>query len=613
MERPQSHLTDTLGKAQLRRVFEPLGWTVNEVEHDYGIDFDIQLFENHRATGEWFKLQLKSSESTSYSADHVFISETIDRDHAAHFSSEMVDPVFVIHADVATGRTFWYAPQLELPVAPTDPRQSVTVRVPVRNELPATLPDLVSALRKIRIRLGARTVAGSPISEFLSSVEDDDPEKLIVGIQDKADALRVSEIHNLASSGNLDRAAEKIESVIASAQSSVRARFSAILERERIEFLSARRANAPQSTTSAIHLRTGKALRVLTRKSPGPFKFFAMIALKAAELDALTFRDLGLYMNLKSHRLSGDPATALHLAMISLKNTSNIVAKYNQCIRLVRYAANSPHRWALPNALTRIVESVMAFIARLRDEGQIDAAREYTASAFKICELAAWIAEHYKEDDALSHAAMTAMLLAYEKQSADEICKATNLAKQTLEKIQNSELKHITTEMLDRAARRMVGERVEGDRADDLVTQIIENRAAALGIDMTDASDPLVKTIRLGIADYSAERAIRHCEYAFVSISGWGIPGFVAMAADLLQLTSMFGKIEHCTLHDYNVEGRTLDTVTDQFKTKYCASCRDISPRPSDWKYSDEWLEEENKKREAFMSRFYDKRYRRKT
>jgi hypothetical protein len=314
-------------------------------------------------------------------------------------------------------------------------------------------------------------------------------------------------------------------------------------------------------------------------------------------------------MNLKSHIHSGDPGTALHLAVESLRSTSRIVEKYNKCLRLVRYASNSRDRWALPTALTRIVESVVLFIGRLRNEGHTDSARQYTASAFRICELAAWIAEGNQDDVALSHVTTTVMLLAYDKQGKDEIEKAVSFARETLAKIRDPEQSKVTSNALARAIKRMSGESVEGDPENDLVTQIAENRAFGLGIDMTDNSDPVVKAIRLGITDYNPGRAIGHCEHAFVSISGWGIPGYIGVAANLLQLPSMLGKIMHCTLHDYHEEGRTLDAVCARFKTKYCDTCKDRSSRPAGWEYSDEWLEKENERRQEFMLEFYQKRY----
>jgi Domain of unknown function (DUF4365) len=609
MERPQSHITDTLGKAQMRAVFEPMGWTVNEIDDDYGVDYDVQLFENAKATGEWFKLQLKSSLNTVYAINRDFISEPLSRQHAVHFSAEMKDPIFVIHADLVERRTFWYAPQLDTPVSATDPRDEITIRIPTRNELPATLSDLVVNLQKIRIRIGAKIVAESTASDFVASVDNSRRGELIASFQNKVDVLRLDEIRDLANSGDLEAAATKVHSLSANTESSVETRFSAVMERERIDIMAARKTDAPQSELSTINLRAARRLQNLTRKGPPALKFFALIARKAAELGVLTFQDLGLYMGMKSHLHSGDQAIALHLSVESLRSTSRVVTKYNQCVRLVRYAANSRYRWALPTALIRIVASIVAFIGRLTDEGHTDSAKQYSASAFRICELAAWIAERNEDEAALSQVATMVMLLAYKNQGQDEIAKVITFARNTVNKIKDQNVSVRTSEALDKAIRRMSGEKIAGDPENDFVTRIAENRAFGLGLDMNDVSNPIVRAVRLGIKDYSAERAIKHCEHSFVSISGWKIPFSISMAAQLLQMPSMCGKIMHCTLHNYNVEGRTLDAVSEQFKTQYCDSCKDVAPRPIGWVYSDDWLEQENERREEFMAKFYEKRY----
>jgi hypothetical protein len=223
--------------------------------------------------------------------------------------------------------------------------------------------------------------------------------------------------------------------------------------------------------------------------------------------------------------------------------------------------------------------------------------------------LAAWIAERNQDEAALSKVITSVMLLAHTNQGEEQIGKVIAFAQETLAKIKDPEQFKVTSDALDRAISRMSGETVEGDPENNLLTQITENRATGLGIDMTDDSNPLVRAIRLGIADYRVERAIKHCEHAFVSISGRGIPGYISVAADFLQLPTMRGKIIHCTLLNYSVEGRTLDAVCEQFKTKHCDACKDVSPRPANWEYSDDWLEEENERREKFMARFYQKRY----
>jgi hypothetical protein len=72
--KPEQHDIDLAGKRLLREALESLKWVVNEVEKDYGIDFNVQVFEGRSPTGDWFHVQLKSSADSEYSADSSFIS-----------------------------------------------------------------------------------------------------------------------------------------------------------------------------------------------------------------------------------------------------------------------------------------------------------------------------------------------------------------------------------------------------------------------------------------------------------------------------------------------------------------------------------------------------------
>jgi uncharacterized protein DUF4365 len=595
----------------MRSIFEPdpPGWVVNKIHSDYGIDFDVQIFDQHKATGEWFKAQLKSSESSAYSAEGDFISETLDLRHAKHYSTQMRDPIFLIHADVATKRTFWHAPQLEAPVCSNDPRATITIRIDTRNELPAKLPELLAALRQVQITLGARSVSESNFSDFAKVVEHNDQAELIRKFQDKIDYVKLQQIHELATKeGMLAEAKERITKLIQNGDSSIESRFSAVFEEERIELLAAHKSGAPQSTTSGIRLRISQRLQQLTKKGPPALKFFALIARKSAELDVLTFQDFGLHMNWLGHVRGGDPAIALQLAAQRLASTHNIVKKYNQCLRLARFASNSIHRWALPNALLRTAQSIAVFILRLKTEGQSAAAESYSRSAMQLCHLAVWIAEHNHDDDALSSAVSTVLLFVGKGNQNIESDDAVKFARATLGKIKDWQYIEVAQHVLERGLRRLAGEKVEGDTEPDLVKQIIENRATGLGIDMTNPDDPAAQLVRLGILDANPERALRHCQRSFVSISG--APPLVYMLSEMLQLPSMLGKRMHCDMHNYSVAGPTLDAACGIFKRKYCDTCNDVVPRPSDWKYSDEWQQQENERHTEFMAEFYRSRQR---
>src|SRR5579864_3920763 len=98
--KPKEHDINQAGKRLLRELLEPLGWVVNDTQEDYGIDYNVQVFDGKSPTGTWFHVQLKSSASSHYSADNSFISQVLSMDHARHYARDMREPVIVIHADV---------------------------------------------------------------------------------------------------------------------------------------------------------------------------------------------------------------------------------------------------------------------------------------------------------------------------------------------------------------------------------------------------------------------------------------------------------------------------------------------------------------------------------
>src|SRR5205823_8836809 len=97
-----------------------------------------------------FKVQLKSSLSTAYSASGDFVSEPIDVKNARYLVHEMQTPTVLVHADVHQGRTFWYAPQLNVDAAERVKAlkndQTVTLRIPTENSLPESVGALLQAV-----------------------------------------------------------------------------------------------------------------------------------------------------------------------------------------------------------------------------------------------------------------------------------------------------------------------------------------------------------------------------------------------------------------------------------------------------------------------------------
>jgi hypothetical protein len=97
---------DFEGRRLLSQPLAPLGWVLNRIEDDYGIDYDVQIFVDGNAEGPWFKIQLKSSAASDVSADGSFISQQLALDHAKYYALQLREPLFLIHADTERKESF---------------------------------------------------------------------------------------------------------------------------------------------------------------------------------------------------------------------------------------------------------------------------------------------------------------------------------------------------------------------------------------------------------------------------------------------------------------------------------------------------------------------------
>jgi hypothetical protein len=120
-------------------------------------------------------------------------------------------------------------------------------------------------------------------------------------------------------------------------------------------------------------------------------------------------------------------------------------------------------------------------------------------------------------------------------------------------------------------------------------SQLLENAAASLGIDVSDKSSPLYQALLVAAKDNFPERVLRTCEHIMTSL---GATGHVAC------------QVVHCSLHDYHIEGRDFGSALAAFKLRYCDSCPDKVPRPPDWELTDSVRDELQTRHEAFVRKF---------
>lgn len=581
----------------MRSIFEPLGWAVRKFEKDNGIDFEIEMFDNFKSTGVFFKVQLKSSQGTRYSDSKEFISQQLEIPNAEYLCREVRLPVVLIHADVKDQRTFWYAPQLishELQeIIARKNHNSITLRMLTANELPLTIDKLVETITRVEQILASRLIISTPAPTFVASIDQYiDPDELTREFQDKGDFIKLLQAHRLSQTGHHSQAIDKAQRVFSNSESSVMSKFNALLTIEAAKWMAAVVNQEPQQNYYLIKLDTGRQLKQLTKKGPRLLKFHAIVVWETAKLERLTHRYHGLLLNWVAHKNRDNVMWKAQLVFERTAVYRQILAKYNQCIRLANYATRVRGRHDIPRLLMRIVDAIAHFIRNLESEHLNELANQYSSSALQICKLAGAMAVADKDDEGLFAVATKALMTKHAPTG-----EAVDFAHTTMGQISDEETKRKTQEFVDRVIRSYQGEKLEGPLK-TTYRQVYENMATALGVNLSSPNDPISELVQIGIADLDPSRILAQCEHIFITIGAQGI------VADLLDMPTAGQKILHCNLHEYAIQGISLDGAYGHFKKTFCDNCGDCSPRPSSWRYSEEWQEKENQRHLDYMKRF---------
>lgn len=223
--RPEEHDIDRAGKRLLRAALETLGWILNDVEEDYGIDSNVQVFDGIHPTGAWFHVQLKSSCHSEYSTDRTFISQELSIEHARHYALDMRQPILLVHADATTERVYWHFPQLDKNLARAlcnTAAKSITVRIPTCQELPQSASAVLSSLDKVYLTLASRELASASTQSFAESLRHlPDQQKLARAFQEKNDVLKLQRIREFYQQQRFGEARSRAELVISDPDSIV--------------------------------------------------------------------------------------------------------------------------------------------------------------------------------------------------------------------------------------------------------------------------------------------------------------------------------------------------------------------------------------------------------
>jgi hypothetical protein len=532
----------------------------------------------------WFHIQLKSHQTPAYSSDGTFLSESIDIEHVRHFAIELRQPMFLVVADVGVKNLYWHCLQLDTILMQrldeTPHQETMTVRVPRKQFLPGTEPQFLTALRLSSNVLANRQLTRSSTADFAETLRySGDPSRILAAMQDKGDVLRLQKIAKLFQEDKLPEARQRTSVLLADPDASVQTKFWASIQMYGIDFREIVASDKPQEQIAKSHLAHADSLAKITVHGPKPFKFYALVDKRAAELEILTHENFRLGLLQRAHsRSGGDPMLVFNIYVRRASLARAINKKYNQCIRLAQYAAKSDDPWLLGRAFTAVTNAISVYLGTLLIEGQSEVQAAYARSALQICKLSAWISATTGDEGGIAMAVLAALVTVFSEET-----EAYKWAKQVAGSIRDRETRDSAVDSVNRAALRWNGEKVHGDVEGDAVWQAIQNMATERGIDISDETSPFVKALRIGVRDDNFDRVLSECEHLFISYGAIG-PNAV-LINQLFNMRTACSKVVSCKLHNYHVEARDLDSAYATFKGTHCSGCPDQTPRPEGWTF----------------------------
>ncbi len=601
------HDIDRAGRRLLRQIFESLNFILNDTSDDYGIDYNVQVFEGKHPTGAWFLVQLKSSASQAYMADESAALHTLDLPHLEHFALALKQPMFIVLADVVAERLFFFSPQLiakKVQAAAQSGQQTLTIRVPIANELPVGADSLVESLKRIQVILAAREFSDSTLDEFreaMSHVLDDS--NFQQALQDKNDLLRLQRIADDHKSGRSDEALKRAESVQVDPDANAFAKFHSLSQIDAIEWSQALHAGKFGEALVAPHYKFASKAKALARSSGESWIRLASILIKtSADLEGLVFQDNSDYMTLRIHlQRAENPFLILGLRAKRSVNAKRILDKYSQGVRLVRLIPRVSEPYRLANAAARITQALAPYLPSLREADE-QSEKPVVRSALSILDFVFNIAEQVGDEQGMGLSILASMSLAH-----DETSDAYKWAVDRREKMPDGVAKVDLEKSLARTLSRWKGTPQVGDYNPDPIWQIFQKVAITMGVDISDEKSLLVRRLRIAAKDDEPSEQMRFCEHVVVTVGD--VSPIALYIGEVFGSTQAANKIIHCNKFGFHKQGIDAATAFGLFKSENCDHCTSRVPRPDSWRYTGEAREKFQQENMAFVLDAHEKGY----
>jgi hypothetical protein len=620
LKRPKSHQIDT--KAQ--RILDsklPSNWVKREKTPDYGVDYEIEVFDDEEPTGIWFTIQLKGTERLK--EDVNYVSFPLKTDTIKYYFSKVPLPIFLFITSVKENKIYWLFIQryvnevLNIENPNWTKQKNVTIKIPKENIFNDVSIRKIESEAKEGREYTYLLQCGAPSWQLSLKINGAICDVNKLEEESRKHFVEQNEIDlNLATryyeKDQLEKSKQKFLEIFERTKDRKDCAYEHLSS---ITGILTFYSPEEQEHTSEILKLSSYGYRLATKTNNKRFMFY----FKGLFLEAEYYNILNpfIYNKMFQQIVKGtesnsiiDQTTSGLLGFIDLNYYNNLVEIFQQYaqnlnnsfkdkeyiisldlsgrliyLNLFTYASlvseNTKEKFdnTLKN-ISAIIDSCITLASALSCTGRLCENLKYKA-----------IMLYYLGDDKYKDILKYLKALATEEQLSYYVRRSDELLR-TFEEFGPF------AESLNKG---QIASNFEEELSDEEIDGLHRKLAKMAGIDL-ERDDEIARIVKIGLKDRNPERVLRNCSYLEIAIGSYGIYG------SLLSLPTCGFKVLFCKHAKEMLEGLDLDMLYLFFKQRCCDKCNSCKPMSNSWKWSPSWQQETDKNRTEEFKRALEAR-----
>lgn len=588
MERPSQHVTETESAIIFSQTI-PSEWVNRDIKPDYGLDKSVEIVEGGKVTGKELLIQLKGT--TTINVTDGYVSYPLEVKNLKYYL-ERDTPVILTVVDVPSKKCYWlfiqeYIYQTLDEANPNWKQQeTVTVKIPVTNDLVSTIPQLKGVALGGTTYILLKKLDKIPIEQLEHWESNSQAIKRLEEVGDKflqkQFEINFDISYRLQTENEYEKSIDKLREIAQQAKSKDPATYcKAILliayhlnpfseSKEIFQLLKSIKDTVKTSHPALQIMWEGEYLETLFAKLMKDLNAYRMMYAVASNAPQGT---MAPYIGVEIHKI----VNGLYNIEKDFPSLLDRAIEIKQVVLYLdsqRRLMKMQFLWCYNNSLEGNPTTLYS---------QIDSIKKSLISALEL-------AKHFSKDIEFEIYLDLALVCGSveDNNSRDKYLEnALELAKSLdhkgfLEGAQSTK-EHLKKSMsIPTMIKSKTAPVTDEDISDEEEERVTKKLLEIGGIDL-NSDDELARMARIGLKDRNPERILKCCEhlYAEVVIYGpiWEMVG--------LPTTGM--KILFCEKKGVSVMGYELDQILDDMKKDCCSTCKDLCPRPADWTWTHKW------------------------